>query len=152
MTLKIAVLLLAAGIATVPALAQQAPLPGTSPGAAQAAAPNTAQGETLAQFQAAARQRMLKADTNGDGKVSAAEWAAAAQARGGAGNGGGFADRMFARMDSNGDGFVDAAEIDAMSAQRFARLDTNGDGIVSADERAAARGRMAGAGRGPDGN
>jgi len=115
---------------------------------------------TLAQFQAAQAQRMLAADTDGDGRVSQAEWAAQASARGGmgggagghhggghfGGNGGGGGGhdpaQAFARLDTNGDGFIDKAEIDAASAERFKRMDTNGDGILSADERAAMRGGM----------
>ena len=107
---------------------------------------------TLAQFQAAQAQRMMAADTDGDGRISQAEWIAAANARNGSGShmmggrsgggpGGGYDPmRAFARIDTNGDGFIDKAELDAMSAERFQRMDTNGDGILTPDERTATRG------------
>jgi hypothetical protein len=120
------------------------------------------QGESLADFQAAARQRLMQADTDHDGKLSQSEFAAGMAAlragegrsdrpdgaRSPGGGGGRDPSRMFKMLDSNGDGFLDAAEIDAMSARRFARMDANGDGKVTAEEREAGRvqwrGRMGG--------
>lgn len=111
-------------------------------------------GQSLADFQAASRQRLMQADTDHDGKLSQAEFAAgmAALRAGGEGGPGGPGgqgrgrdpSRMFKMLDTNGDGFLDAAEIDAMSARRFARLDANGDGKVTAAEREAARGQWRG--------
>ena len=100
---------------------------------------------------------MMRADTNGDGTISRAEFTAQAEAR-------------FARMDKNGDGFITAdemsgragrgpggglmsadtdhdgkisrAEFMAQSAERFAKLDANGDGQISGDEMKAMMERM----------
>ena len=100
---------------------------------------------------------MMRADTNGDGNISRAEFTAQAEAR-------------FARMDKNGDGFITAdemsgrsgrgpggglmaadtdqdgkisrAEFMAQSSERFAKLDTNGDGQISGDEMKAMMERM----------
>ena len=99
---------------------------------------------------------MTRADTNGDGTISRAEYVAQSEAR-------------FARMDKNGDGFITAdemggkggrgggrlmaadtdhdgkisrAEFMAQSAERFAGLDANGDGQISGDEMKAVMGRM----------
>jgi hypothetical protein len=125
-----------------PTLAQTPP----TPPAADAQADGNM---TLAQFQAAQAQRMMVADTDGDGRISQAEWTAAVNARGGPGihttggrsdagaHGGYDPARAFARIDTNGDGFIDKAELDAASAQRFQRMDANGDGILTPEERAA---------------
>lgn len=98
---------------------------------------------------------MARLDTDGDGKVSRAEYDAQSA-------------RRFARMDINGDGVVDRAEMaaligrgrmagridadgtgtltraqyDAQAGQRFARMDANEDGLIDAAElRSAAVGR-----------
>ena len=78
-------------------------------------------------------------DTNKDGKVSAAEHAAASK-------------KMFVTMDANADGKVTAAEMDAAhqrvtgkkpkktdmsSAEKIKVIDTNGDGTLTAEEHAA---------------
>jgi Ca2+-binding EF-hand superfamily protein len=112
---------------------------------------------------------MMRADTNGDGMISRAEFMAQADAR-------------FARMDKNGDGVITAdemggmagrgpggglmaadtihdgkishAEFAAQAAARFARLDANGDGQISPDEMKATMERMheaMGGHRGPGG-
>jgi Ca2+-binding EF-hand superfamily protein len=74
-------------------------------------------------------------DTNGDGKVSADEQAAAATSK-------------FERMDANGDGKVTAAEMDSAhekmagkgkhekmsSSEKIKMMDTNGDGSISSEE------------------
>ncbi len=81
-----------------------------------------------------------KMDTDGDGKVSAAEHAAATKA-------------MFARMDADKDGSVTAAEMDAShaamkkdgqatdspmsSVDKIKTIDTDGDGRISAAEHEA---------------
>ncbi|MBV9527340.1 signal transduction protein [Sphingomonas sp.] len=89
-------------------------------------------GMTLDEFVAKQSARIMAADTDGDGKVSRAEWAAVAR-------GGQDPSRLFDRMDANHDGYLDAAEIRAALTQRFRRLDANGDGIVTPEERMAAR-------------
>jgi len=78
-------------------------------------------------------------DTNGDGKVSSEEHAAAAK-------------KMFETMDANKDGKVTAAEMEASrqkitgkkpgagemsAAEKIKAVDTNGDGILTAEEHAA---------------
>jgi Ca2+-binding EF-hand superfamily protein len=72
-------------------------------------------------------------DTDGDGKITAAEMKAHAEAR-------------FGAADGNGDGFVDAAEmqarmlaqatarIEAQSARMIEKMDADGDGKLSATE------------------
>lgn len=97
---------------------------------------------------------MMRADTNSDGKISRAEFAAMSEQR-------------FTRMDKNGDGEVTAdelgdmagrgpgggvmaadtdhdgkvshAEFTAMATARFARMDANSDGEITADEMPAPR-------------
>jgi hypothetical protein len=78
-------------------------------------------------------------DTDGDGRVSEAEHAAAAR-------------KMFATMDANGDGSVTATEMEAArgkvsgrkavkgeltAAEKISAVDTNGDGLLSAEEHEA---------------
>lgn len=106
------------------------------------ASPRAVSGDGIAKadFQAAMRGRMMQADKDGDGRISAAEWTAAAQSRGR----GQMADRAFARMDRNRDGFLDAAELDVLAAQRFDRQDGNHDGRLSPEERKASRATMRG--------
>ena len=100
---------------------------------------------------------MMRADTDGDGMISRAEFMAQADAR-------------FARMDKNGDGVITAdemggmagrgpggglmaadtnhdgkisrAEFTAQAAAHFAKLDANGDGQISPDEMKAVMERM----------
>lgn len=108
------------------------------PNAAKAAA-----GVTLEDFVKRHEKKMLAADTDGDGKISKAEFIAAAKA------GKGDPAKRFAKIDINGDGVLDKSEIDAMLTRRFKKLDSNGDGVASADERAAAhakKGKAAGDG------
>ena len=103
---------------------------------------------TRAQFEAEQVTRVMAADSDGDGRVSKAEWAAHAPARppslGGMGGRGTPADArerrfdpaaMFDRLDANGDGFVDRSEALAAADRRFDRMDANGDGVVTPDER-----------------
>lgn len=70
-------------------------------------------GTTLLSYVARHESKLLADDTDGDGKVSRAEFLAAAMA--GKGN----------------------------PARRFAKFDTNGDGLLDADERAAVHARKA---------
>ncbi len=105
---------------------------------------------TLADYQARSRERVMRADTDHDGRVSLAEWNAyqadrsgGADHGGGRWRGGGFGGDpagQFQMMDANHDGYVTPAEVDAMSAERFARMDANHDGVVTPDERRALRG------------
>jgi Ca2+-binding EF-hand superfamily protein len=91
---------------------------------------------------------MMRADTDGDGSISRAEYMAQAEAR-------------FARMDANGDGQIAGDEMRrpgreaatggdaaapmtkaaylAKASERFAKMDANGDGTISTDEMQARR-------------
>ena len=77
------------------------------------------------------RGMMMRADTNGDGMISRAEYMAQAEAR-------------FARMEQKGDSEHKISHDDFMAkaAARFAKLDANGDGQISPDEMKAAMERM----------
>lgn len=96
----------------------------------------TAKGASLATFLSRNEKKWPASDTDGDGKISRAEFLATAKA--------GKADpgTRFAKLDANSDGTVDKWEIDEILSRRFKRPDGNGDGILSADERAVARDRM----------
>ena len=111
-------------------IAMLLPLAGTACAQAPAA---RAGSMTLAQFQQRQSERMLAADTDGDGRISLAEWTARPA------RGKGDPAKLFKRMDANHDGFLDKTEIQSALAFRFRRMDTNGDGIVMPDERMAAR-------------
>ena len=89
-------------------------------------------GVTMQQFQQRQEKKLLAADTDGDGRISKAEFIAAAKA------GKGDPGARFAKFDRNGDGMLDRSEIDALAARRFKRLDADGDGVATAQERAAA--------------
>lgn len=121
-----------------------APIAACASPAATAKAPDTGKSMTLQQFQARHEKKLLAADTDGDGKVSRAEFLAAAKA--------GKSDpaKRFAKLDRNGDGMLDRSEIDAMLARRFKRIDSNGDGVVTPQERAAAHAGKGKAGGGVD--
>jgi len=123
------ILALVFSLQTAAALAQTTPTP--VPAAPTATtAPASKPGITLAQFQARREKALMKADTDGDGKISLAEWTAFQAKRQAKGD----PAKSFARMDTNHDGFIDRAELDAFFAKRFARLDKNGDGVLTADE------------------
>jgi hypothetical protein len=113
---------------------------------AQGAPPPAGGGMTMQAFQAKHRARMMALDTNHDGRISMAEFAAKP------GRDGQQRDpsRPFARFDANHDGFLDVREIDAMDAAKFGKKDRNGDGVVSRDEHGQ-HGRGAGAYGQPDG-
>jgi len=98
---------------------------------ARAQSPATG-GMTLDQFLARQTNRIMAADTDGDGKVSRAEMAAMAK-------NGRDPSRRFGAMDSNHDGLLDVGEIRDALTRRFRRLDRNGDGMLTPDERMAGR-------------
>jgi Ca2+-binding EF-hand superfamily protein len=93
-------------------------------------------GVDFATFAQKARERMMAADTDKDGKISRAEFTAAANARGAKRDG----SRMFDRMDANHDGVLDASEVNSLLIRRFARMDANHDGVLTAEERGAKQG------------
>src|SRR3954447_26771572 len=92
-----------------------------------------------------------RADTSGDGLVSAGEYTTEAL-------------RRFGRLDGNGDGFVDEAEVDKAAGEIMLRIkgrmaaqlrrgDANGDGRLSRDEaERAAASRFAALDRDGDGS
>ncbi len=78
-------------------------------------------------------QRMKRADTNKDNKVSKEELKAAFRGKKGA---------HFQKADKNGDGYLTEAEVGAQRWQRMKRADTNKDNKVSKEElKAAFRGK-----------
>ena len=93
---------------------------------------------SLAEFQASRVAALLARDSDGDGRVSAAEWAA-----------GGIRQRpnaarrdpakAFARLDRSGDGYLDRGEIEGLLARRFAKSDADGDGFLTRQERGGRR-------------
>lgn len=124
------------------ALAALAPATACAQPVDQAATPNRGStpisaGVPASTFVSRHEKKVFAGDTNGDGKVSRAEFMATAKA--------GKHDpaKRFAKLDANGDGMLDTAEINAMLNRRFKHLDANGDGVLSPDERAAAHARKA---------
>jgi Ca2+-binding EF-hand superfamily protein len=93
-------------------------------------------GVDFATFAQKARERMMAADTNKDGKISREEFTAATKVRGAKHDG----SRMFDRMDANHDGVLDVGEVNGLLARRFARMDINHDGVLTAGEREAKQG------------
>ncbi|MEW6629446.1 MAG: acid-shock protein [Pseudomonadota bacterium] len=126
------ILAIALGLQTAAAVAQTTtptPTPAPAP-AASAPAPAAKPGITLEQFVARREKTLMRADTNGDGKITLAEWTAFQEKRKAKGD----PAKSFARIDTKNDGFIDKAELDAFLAKRFAKLDKNGDGVLTADE------------------
>lgn len=82
-----------------------------------------------AEFQAAAAARFAAIDTQGSGKITAAQ---IATAHGAGERGEKFADREVAKVGS--DGTITKDQYLAAAQARFAKLDKNGDGFVTADE------------------
>ncbi|ECE6962033.1 acid-shock protein, partial [Salmonella enterica subsp. enterica] len=83
------------------------------------------------EYQAATRARLLKFDTDGDGKLSLEEWLKRPAAK----NAKRDPTAVFNRIDTNHDGFIDTAEMDTVAKKRFERLDTNSDGQLTKEER-----------------
>lgn len=109
--------------------------PAEPPAAPMQAGPAGA-GMTFPQFETRRMGRLLAMDTDGDGRVSRAEFIAGSAS--GPASGKGDPARRFAHLDANGDGFVDRGEIDTMLKRRFDRIDADHDGIATPAERAAA--------------
>lgn len=125
--MKVAALVLM--IAAVPlcaAAAQDASLNGAAP---MASSGKSAVG--LADFQARRRARLMRADTDHDGRISLAEWATQRAAHQGHGGAQGDPARMFRRLDANRDGYLTSDEIDAFTARRFSRADVDHDGRIT---------------------
>jgi Ca2+-binding EF-hand superfamily protein len=131
--------LMKSGAVAIPALVLAATLAWIQPALSQnTVAPAGAGGVTMDQFVARQTARIMAADTDGDGRVSRAEWVALASMRAGKGD----PARLFDAMDSNHDGYLDMDEIRAALEKRFHRLDRNGDGVLTPDERMAGRPRQ----------
>ena len=89
-----------------------------------------------AEFDAAKADRFAKADADGDGKVTADEMKQAFERK--------HEERMkkhearmeehFKALDTDGDGAVSEAEMQAHHVQMFSKLDADGDGFVSEEE------------------
>lgn len=95
---------------------------------------------SLAEYQTSRREFIMQDDTSRDGKVSAAEWKLAVDRLATALD---TADGYvlttnqangFAWIDADKDGFTTPAEIDAWTAARFPKLDLDKDGFVTKAE------------------
>jgi Ca2+-binding EF-hand superfamily protein len=99
--------------------------------AGAAVAQDKSGGIDFATFSQKARDRLMAADADRDGKLSREEFTNAARARGAKND----RSKMFDRMDANHDGKLDAGELNGLLARRFARQDANHDGVLTAEER-----------------
>ncbi|MHA6346231.1 EF-hand domain-containing protein [Roseivivax sp. CAU 1761] len=92
------------------------------------------------EFADPAAARFAAADADGDGELTAAEMAAAAETRREARRAARIA-RHIERLDSDGNGTLSLAEIQAPRDRGalFERLDSDGDGALSAEELRGAR-------------
>lgn len=92
--------------------------------------------------------RFTRADTDKDGKLSAAELAAAADEKAKE-RSAKRASKMIERADKDGDGMLTMAEMTPPRGDKmFDRADTDGDGAISKAEADAAREKMGKRGRG----
>lgn len=146
-------LLLAAALAgttmTGLAYAQTAPEAPRPAGRGMARADGDGDGRvSKAEYIARADERFGKMDKNADGKLSGDELAPPAPPAGtdaAAPRGGGMMrGRMIERLDTNHDGMISIDEYRAATAERFDRLDTNHDGFLDQTEMAAMRDRARG--------
>jgi hypothetical protein len=91
---------------------------------------------SLAEFQTVTQKRLMRADTDASGTISLQEWLA----RPAAAKATKDPTKRFNRLDGNQDGQLDTAEIDQLAKRRFAALDKNADGAVTGEERLARKG------------
>jgi Ca2+-binding EF-hand superfamily protein len=91
---------------------------------------------TRDEFVAAATARFQQLDSQGTGKITAADIASSPQAQQRAQH---AVARIVQRLDTNGDGAVSQDEYLAAAKKRFSRMDRNGDGFIDADEMPAHR-------------
>jgi len=102
---------------------------------------------TKEEMAAAASARFAEADTNGDGSLSVEEMVARMEARAEERQAERIqrgAERMIERMDQNDDGVLSADEMQPRNGDRmFSRLDTDEDGAISQEELEKARERFA---------
>lgn len=120
------------------ASAQDAPPPGPRGGGMMMRADANGDGRiSRDEYTAQVTARFARRDTNKDGFLSGDELAGP---RGGEGDGG--RSRMQLRADADNDGKVSQAEELAAATARFDRLDANKDGFLDAAEMSAMRGRF----------
>lgn len=90
-------------------------------------------------------EEIMKADRNGDGRISSDEARAAIQEKGAdrrASIGSPDPTRQLLTLDGDGDGRLSSAEFDAAVNRVFTALDGDGDGTVSAEEKSAVATRL----------
>lgn len=96
---------------------------------------------TARELPAMFRERMMRADTDGDGAITREEWQAAMRTlrdswrRGPAGGAGEQRRRgPFDRFDANNDGVLTSSELPEEARERIMRADRDGDGRVTREE------------------
>jgi hypothetical protein len=120
------------------ALAQDAPPPGPRGGGMMMRADANGDGKISRQeYNAQIAQRFARRDANKDGFLSGDELAG--PRRGGDGEAPAGMNRAQQRSDTNNDGKISLAEDQAAATIRFDRLDTNKDGTIDASEMSAMR-------------
>lgn len=94
------------------------------------AAPALAQSKDVSaeQYVAGRVARTMKADADGDGKLSPDEWAKARA------NSKGDPARSFQKTDADSNGFITPDELKTTAQKRFDKLDANHDGTLSQEE------------------
>ena len=85
---------------------------------------------SLAEFETAFADRLTTADGDGNGIITAAELAQSLEDQRKERR----AERMLRRFDANRDGSVTVEEIRAHASERFGRLDRDGDGAIALSE------------------
>jgi hypothetical protein len=96
---------------------------------AQQSEPAQPEGLTLERYLPRAKKKMLKLDTDKDGRISSAEYDARK-----------VSDpkkkaKRFKRLDANQDGFADDAEMRVQAEREFKHMDKDGNGVLTAEER-----------------